>query len=91
MILERVVLNLIPAAITSNGLCMASECRHWLGGPEVTPSSMVPRFIQPVFTYFRRTAYFFWQGSPIQFKACAVFQLSIDFGAYITILDDTKY
>jgi hypothetical protein len=25
--------------------------------------------------------YFFWQGSPIQFKACAVFQLSIDFGA----------
>lgn len=27
-----------------------------------------------------RTAYFFWQGSPIQFKACAVFQLSIDFG-----------
>ncbi|KAJ7743161.1 hypothetical protein B0H16DRAFT_1377473 [Mycena metata] len=27
-----------------------------------------------------KTAYFFWQGSPIQFKACAVFQLSIDFG-----------
>jgi len=25
-----------------------------------------------------KTAYFFWQGSPIQFKACAVFQLSID-------------
>ncbi|KAJ7257884.1 hypothetical protein B0H12DRAFT_1110416 [Mycena haematopus] len=26
-----------------------------------------------------KTAYFFWQGSPIQFKVCAIFQLSIDF------------
>ncbi|KAJ6591831.1 hypothetical protein DFH09DRAFT_1418066 [Mycena vulgaris] len=25
-----------------------------------------------------KTVYFFWQGLPIQFKACAVFQLSID-------------
>jgi len=30
-----------------------------------------------------KTAYFFWQGSPIQFKACAVFQLSIDFAIVI--------
>ncbi|KZV89540.1 hypothetical protein EXIGLDRAFT_721233 [Exidia glandulosa HHB12029] len=25
-----------------------------------------------------KTGYFFWQGSPIQFQACAIFQLSID-------------
>ncbi|KAJ7453942.1 hypothetical protein B0H11DRAFT_264913 [Mycena galericulata] len=30
-----------------------------------------------------KTAYFFWQGSPIQFKACAIFQLSIDFAIVI--------
>jgi len=30
-----------------------------------------------------KTAYFFWQGSPIQFKACAVFQLSIDFAIVV--------
>ncbi|KAJ7090565.1 hypothetical protein C8R43DRAFT_1050233 [Mycena crocata] len=30
-----------------------------------------------------KTAYFFWQGSPIQFKACAVFQLSIDLAIVI--------
>jgi hypothetical protein len=27
-----------------------------------------------------RTVYFFLQGSPLQFKVCALFQLSIDFG-----------
>ncbi|TFK74891.1 hypothetical protein BDN72DRAFT_955253 [Pluteus cervinus] len=30
-----------------------------------------------------KTAYFFWQNSPLQFKACAVFQLSIDLAIVI--------
>jgi len=30
-----------------------------------------------------KTAYFFFQGSPIQFKVCAVFQLSIDFAIVV--------
>ena len=29
---------------------------------------------------FHRTVYFFVQGSPLQFKVCAIFQLSVDFG-----------
>ncbi|KAJ6504833.1 hypothetical protein C8R47DRAFT_1103800 [Mycena vitilis] len=30
-----------------------------------------------------KTAYFFWHGSPVQFKVCAVFQLSIDFAIVV--------
>jgi len=31
-----------------------------------------------------RTVYFFLQGSPLQFKVCAIFQLSIDCGTRLT-------
>ena len=33
-----------------------------------------------------RTVYFFLQGSPLQFKVCAVFQLSVDCGTSYIIL-----
>jgi hypothetical protein len=33
-------------------------------------------------TLTNRAVYFFLQSSPLQFKVCAIFQLSVDFGEY---------
>jgi hypothetical protein len=52
----------------------------WVGGDSFKYGH---RLVYAHFTnsnLFCRTVYFFAQGSPLQFKICAIFQLSIDIG-----------
>lgn len=67
---------------------MAFGCPPSLGGSEVTHSSKSFTHLTCVvgLIFVRRAVYFFLQGSPLQFKVCAIFQLSIDLGAYRYLL-----
>lgn len=53
----------------------------WLGGDSFKLDLPCEVLCQSILLIkFVRTVYFFLQNSPLQFKVCAIFQLSIDFG-----------
>lgn len=54
----------------------------WVGGDSFKYShiSIHARLQTRKFIIFLRTVYFFAQGSPLQFKICAIFQVSVDIG-----------
>ena len=77
-------LSIFPAAISANDRYMVSGRLLWSVGSVVTHSSTsLSYYIESCVWSFARTGYFFWQGAPLQFKVCAIFQLSVDVGVSI--------
>ena len=79
------VVSSCPIVTTNNVPSTGFVCRRCLAGLEATRSSkyssVCKQICGGIVTSVYRTAYFFIQESPLQFKVCGVFQLSIDCGA----------